>query len=521
VRAACFFLAAALVIAQDQNGGIAGVVTDAITHQPVKRATVSALPSGAMTSNAGLGQRSTAPQAATTDAAGVFAISGLPPGKYRLSVTHRSYPQTPGNRAGQQTIEVMAGVIKGPVTVELMPGASVTGHILDEDGDPLTGCMVSLRNFSNPNQYAGQTQSPSQEDGEYRVYGVASGKYTISAQCSGTVFQPRPLSSGPDPPPSLAYPVQFYPADAAHADAVELTAGSEKAAVDFQMRPSAVTQVRGTFSPSGADWRGSPSMSLELRPAVQSGPAAVEPNQRFARIDQASGTFEFRSVFPGSYVLTASSNGEDPASRIIAFTRVEVADRPAAAVLELRHAIDVNGTVEIENNSNSAVSSPNLQIRLVSQYSPGGSTAVAKVNDDGSFTIKSALPTPSLLRVNGPNLFVKSAWMGTTDVTNALVDLSSGMAGPLRIVLSTNTATIRGTAPAGQTVGAQFADDRGGVFNRFSNVDQSGQFTIKGLAPGKYRLFAADSPGPIPEQGGQEVTVGEGETAMIELKASQ
>jgi hypothetical protein len=161
LRAACFFLATALVIAQDQNGGITGVVTDAIT-----------------------------------DPAGAFAISGLSPGKYRLSVTHRSYPQTPGNRTGQQTIEVMAGAIKGPVTVELMPGASVTGHILDEDGDPLTGCMVSLRNFSNPNQYAGQTQSPFQEDGESRARSPAIEPSSPGFAIESVGFaRPEPLCS--------------------------------------------------------------------------------------------------------------------------------------------------------------------------------------------------------------------------------------------------------------------------------------------------------------------------------------
>ena len=77
------------------------------------------------------------------------------------------------------------------------------------------------------------------EDGSYRLYKIAPGKYVITAECSAVVFQPRPLSEGPDPPPKTAYPMQFYPAasDLKSAEIVELLPGAEKSGVDFRMRP--------------------------------------------------------------------------------------------------------------------------------------------------------------------------------------------------------------------------------------------------------------------------------------------
>jgi len=52
---------------------------------------------------------------------------------------------------------------------------------------------------------------------------------------------------------------------------------------------------------------------------------------------------------------------------------------------------------------------------------------------------------------------------------------------------------------------------------RSVRVEQSGQFRIDGLAPGRYRVAAGGSLEAIPEGGGREITVEEGETATVDL----
>jgi hypothetical protein len=141
------------------------------------------------------------------------------------------------------------------------------------------------------------------------------------------------------------------------------------------------------------------------------------------------------------------------------------------------------------------------------------------VNDDGSFTIKSVLPGEWRLRLMAPSAFVKSAWLGNDDVTHRPLDLTSGAAAPLRIVVSTNTATIKGTAPAGQTVFAGFVGDSEELFGwRGEGVDSNGQFTMSRLPPGIYRVAVADPGASPPDEGGQQVTVGEGESVTIDVK---
>lgn len=514
MKPAWFLLLALTACAQtpspDQTGSVSGVVTDAVTHMPVKKTMVTINPNGNFSGRV-------VPQSATTDASGAFTLTNLQAGQYRLIFQHQSYPQA---RFGgvSKNIEIKAGESAAAVNVELIPGAAVSGRIVDEDGDPVANCFVQVHPAKNLEQGVPMMGfSNSNQDGEWRAFGIAPGKFILSAQCGRAVFQPRPFSAGPDPAPSKAYPTQYYPlaTDAKGAQMVELTAGNEKSGVDFQMSPMPVTQVRGVFASGSANWPGG-QLAIQLTSFAEHG---VPGMNMVAGGD--NGKFEFQKVFPGSYILVVFSQGAEE-TRIGAWQRVDVGDKPVDLTLELKHAFDLSGKVEIETSASSAHPlTPNqINIQLVSQYQVGMPYPQGQVNDDGTFTLKGVLPAPWRLQLNAPQAFVKAAWLGSTDVTNAPVDLSSGAAGALRILVSTNTGTIRGSAPAGYAVYAQRIDEetlfRG---NQGTGVDQNGQYRFEGLAPGKYRLTIQESGLPVSDEGGQEITVREGETVMADLKA--
>jgi hypothetical protein len=326
------------------------------------------------------------------------------------------------------------------------------------------------------------------------------------------VFQPRPFSAGPDPPPSLAYPPQFYPAalDAASAQPIELAAGTEKAGVDFRMRPAHVTQVRAVLAPSSAEWRG---RHLFVR--------LIHGGDEIDGMSPASSgsAFQFSQVFPGAYVLLATTLG--PENLIGGIQRIEVKDQPVNTVIELKHAIDINGTVEIESGPNSAsIQLARIQIQMLPDQlvRPFITVAPASVKQDGSFTVNSVIPAQWRFQVYGATVFVKSVWLGTKELSGPLFDLSSGPIDTLKIVLSANTATIVGTAPPGSTVACRNLDDDLSFRESASQkVEQSRQFRIEGLAPGKYRVAAGESLEAIREDSGREITVREGETASVDL----
>jgi hypothetical protein len=499
VKSALLLLLALGAAAQERNGSIVGVVSDSVSHQPLRKAMVTLV----------LGNQPLGPDAGTDDA-GAFAFHDLKPGQYQLGVARRDYP------AGK-TIIVSPSENPDPVKIELIPGARVSGRILDEDGDPLIGCGVQARRAGHPEQIAFLQTASSDASSEYRLFGLQAGKYILAVQCALPAFQPRPFSAGPDPPPSLAYPLQFYPAalDAASAEPIELTAGTERAGVDFRVRPAHITQVRAVIAPSSAAWHGTDLFGGLVRPGDLSG------NEFRPMSPGSSGAFLFPQVFPGSYVLLVTTLDQE--NRIGGLQRIEVKDQPVNTVIELKHAVDIHGAVELESSAKSAnVQLPLIHIQLRPQYPADGgpiSVADAAVQPDGSFTVKSVIPVEWRLYISGASVFVKSVWLGTKESSGPTLDLSSWSPDTLKIVLSANTASIRGTAPPGSTVAYRDLDDKLG-FRLSVQVEQDGQFRIEGLAPGRYRLAAGESYDAIPEDGGREVTVQEGETATVDLSTN-
>jgi hypothetical protein len=487
------------VAAQDRKGSITGIVVDSVSHQPVRKAMVTLeFPSA----------DPLPPQSklVSTDDVGAFAFHDLKPGQYRVAVERHDYPVW-------KAITVSPSEDPDPVRIELVPGAIVSGRILDEDGDPLNGCWVQARPVEHPEQIASpQFARSASETSDYRLFGLRPGKYIMAAQCVVPAFQPRPFSAGPDPPPSLAYPRQFYPAapDAASAEPVELAAGIDRAGVDFRMQPVHVTQVRAVIAPSSAGWHGTDFFGGLIRQGD------LSDNELGRRMSpDSSGAFRLPQIFPGSYVLVVTSL--DPENRIGGIQRIEVKDQPVNTVIELKRAIDIHGTVELESGSHGAkVQLSQIRMHLVSDYSEFISGDETDVKQDGSFTLNSLLPIPWRIYVYGSSVFIKSVWLGTKELSGPTLDLSNGLPDTLKIVLSANTATIRGTAPPGTTVVYRNLDEKL-LLGPPRLVDQNGQFRIEGLAPGRYRVAAEESSEAIPENGGREITVQEGETATVDL----
>jgi hypothetical protein len=151
---AVFLLFAATLCAQtsgsDQIGGVTGIVKDALTHLPLKKVMVSINPMG----------RNPGAPAVATDISGAFTIPNLQAGPYQLIFQHPNYPQA---RFGgvNKSVSIKPGEVAGPVTVELIPGAAVSGRILDEDGEPIQYCFVQPHPAKNPEQAVPIAGNPS------------------------------------------------------------------------------------------------------------------------------------------------------------------------------------------------------------------------------------------------------------------------------------------------------------------------------------------------------------------------
>lgn len=481
--------------AQEQVGRISGTVVDSVSHLPVRKAQVMLL------------SRKGTSDSALTDASGAFAFSGLAPGVYDVQAGHRSYPQRPMGPT-RQSVTIRTGE-ETRVTLELVPGAMVSGRVVDEDGDPLAGCMVQVfASGRDTRDLAFAGSGSSNDNGQYRIPNILQGRYIAAIQCPRPVFQPRPLSPGPPPPPSLAYPPQYYSlaADPQGAQVLELSPGLDKAGVDFRMTPARVYSIGGPLTSAGADWRTRTDLMLMLVSRDRGQPRNF--GMMGADLDREKGTFEFQSVFPGSYTLLAYSHGDGNAPMGVQ-QALDVTDQPLAINLQLHPGVEITGTVEIDESQKTPPGGFHIRMNSMDQLGIGPE---AQAEANGTFTLKGVTPGTWQVQVFSQNMFVQSITAGGRELTDRILDTSRGPVGPLRIVLSTKTATIRGHGLPGRQIRIV---PLGNVerFSSMSMLDDRGEFSFRGLAPGAYRISVENG-----DPDGKEVTVAERETVTVDLK---
>jgi len=142
------------------NGVLHGKVTDAQNAQPIANASVSANPGGFVT---------------TTNSAGNYTFSAVPPGTYTLTFSATGY-----NGGTLTGISVSCGqTVIANIALQPMAG-SMTGTVTNlGTGAPLGGATITM----TPGGYTG----PSQSNGTYNITGVPPGTYTAVATLTGYI----------------------------------------------------------------------------------------------------------------------------------------------------------------------------------------------------------------------------------------------------------------------------------------------------------------------------------------------
>jgi hypothetical protein len=180
---------------------IAGVVvTAAESSGPVPRAVVTL-------NGAGLGSG----RLAVSDDTGAFRFPDLPPGRYTLAAARPGFVTTwfgsrrPGRGPGMP-IALGAGELVDDVSIGLIPGAVISGRVLDHLGRPQRRAVVSLL-VAAPRDggpaYAATTSAETDDLGEFRLWGLPPGRYILAVQ-PGFSFNGAVMSRGADIDAALA-----------------------------------------------------------------------------------------------------------------------------------------------------------------------------------------------------------------------------------------------------------------------------------------------------------------------------
>jgi protocatechuate 3,4-dioxygenase beta subunit len=510
-------LCAGLLAAQTQPAPdkcrVEGTVLNSVTGQPVPRVVVTLRSIGSFSRLPG---NVAAPATASTDAEGRFVFTSLAAGSYQISAQRDNFQYIPSRRS--EPLDLNAGDQKKDVLVQITPLGAIAGRVQNEEGDALPNVQVSVMIYQYTQagrQLMARNSASTNDLGEYRIFGLASGKYFVRA----ATFSGRVAAS-----PDETYLPMYYPGatDPSAAAMVELGAGQDMRSVDFTLHRIRAVTVRGrVVKPAGATL-----VNVSLT-AANGSMGAVNNGT-----NDPEGKFELRGAAPGAYTLTARSM---IANKMYAAQRpIQIgADDIEGIEMTLAPPADVSGVVRMEGNTTVKLS--DVRVSLLASLQGGNQ---ATVNDEGTFMVGNLAPDVYTINFYAPgNLFLKSARCGTTEVTESGVDLTAGGGCDLTITLSANGGQIEGQVqdddgkPAQGTLVTLIAEGkrRGDASRMTSSTDSNGHFKMVGVAPGSYRLYAweevnlnavlydPDFLKPF-ESSGESVQISEGDRKSVSLK---
>jgi protocatechuate 3,4-dioxygenase beta subunit len=546
-----FFLLAGSLLAQnsppasqtapkDTTCAISGRVVRLVGGEPLKKARVVLNPAD----DQGRAQKRREPHVAITDDTGKFAIPGIEPGRYRLTVLRsgyvtQEYGQKTPNRPGA-VLALDPGLKLEDVLFRMVSAGVITGRVLDEDGEGVPWVVIqALRStyIEGKKQLLAEGDVTTNDLGEYRLFGLTPGRYYLSATAGGRLAAMERGSIVRNVNDTPGYAPTYYPGtnDAARAAAVEVHGGEEATGVDFSMFPTRTYTVRGRVFNSIT---GKPGQGATVFLSRQENGTASFSFSRDSstRVDDPQGNFTLKDVTPGTYLLTAMSINEG--NRQTASQTVNVAGGDVEGLnLVIAPGVDLAGRLVLQGQVNAPLSE--LRVVLQPKVPELFGAHAAAVKPDGTFVLGGVGEGVYQVAVFGgsPDSFLRSANSGGDDVLEKGLDVSRGMPSSLEIVVSNAGASIDGLVlnsdalpvAAARVVLVPDAAHRGQRrLYKDATTDEFGRYALRGIAPGSYELFAweeveenawedPDFLGPWEGQG-TPVRVEDGSGKMIELK---
>ena len=535
-----------LAFGQDTGklGSIEGRVVNTATGEGIRRAEVVMRGSGVAARGARSEQMT---RAASTDAEGKFKFDGVEAGNYFLMVQKQGF--VPERRTGYagRSIRVTPGQEVSGLEYKLQPHAVITGRVVDDEGEPVQGIAVNVlqRRFMNGKRRWMQSNGGSTNDlGEFRIFNLPPGKVILSAMPGrrAMAFAGPLVATQFGGANEQQYVQTYYPNafDSEQATVIETKAGQTVSNVDIQLRRGTVFRISGRVT--DPDSQGGP---------MRFGVSAMRSDDMMRRGEGAStkpdGTFEIRGVRPGSYTLTATTYAQRPAAgqRRLGVVKLDVSDDVEGVAIEIKNGFKLTGSVAIQTANTGEKADPKSASVMFAPAEQGmffGPPPRVTVAADGTWSAENVVPgvyrlNATLRSTDGAPSYVAAVTVGGEDYLGRDLDMTLGPVGPIRVVLSTNSGTINGTLDTSEisSEGAGFAvaipaDAKFRLVDqvRPSPVAQDGSFSIRGLRPGEYLVFAFDQyqSGALEdpeifkqvEQKGVRVKVTAGQTSSAQVK---
>ena len=477
-------------------GVIQGTVLSGGTGQPLRRAQVVLKP--------------TDPKAGstfqTTDESGGFSFPKVATGRYTITVQRDGYLPLSAGRIGSYKMppifSVQSGQTISSFVFSMTPAGVVSGKVKFDDAEPAVNTTVQLyRSYYDRGRhgYVAAASARTDDRGEYRLHGLEPGSYYVAAlyqappRPPGAEEQERKDANG-NALPDLSYAVTFFPEAQKMSEAVpvKIAPGAEVGGIDIFLTLVHTVRVRGqVIGPAGVV--ANPRVALRWNDPDNTATVSAPVNLTFDK-DQ---NYEIQGVTAGPYLLMAS--GTQGGVTLTGRMPLNVGDADVGNVDVVIGGESMwSGKVRVEGEN--AALPAGLGV-LLEPRRPVTATEGAQVSENGEFSVP-FVPgeTYDLYVTNGPSdSYVKSVRVANAERLDQGLEASSGEAPvALDVVLGTHGGQVLGRAvtadpkvvASGATI-ALIPDPPSGRVQAYqtTNADEYGNFSLQGLAPGKYLLL--------------------------------
>jgi hypothetical protein len=525
------------------GGTVTGTVIAAGTSEPVADAEVAIATASAAFET-------------TTDANGRFSLADIPVGVHTILIRADGYFAAPAiPSAGAPTrAEVPVTIAQGALSVPLSPvtmirGAIITGKVVDPEGKPLPFAAVQALRPGPAAQLQTVAVRMTDDQGDYRLFWVPPGEYLIGVAPRA----PAPANlTVPGPRPPMTRTLFPNTTDVAQASKVAVKSGDEIRGIDISARldvsatplapppppppPSPGVKVSGQITNGLMPATGTGVLMLGSRKGEQ--PRQVGS----VALNAATVPFELPSVPPGDYDLfvrmpdNRGSVGAGGASNAWGRATLEVRDRNVEGVrMTIHPSLSVPGIVKIDGKPAPAgipkiVLSPMGSAGLIPNYR-GILDRGQTPGEGGKFAIPGAAEGDYEVLVQGlpDTAYVSDIRQGDTSIMITGVQVRETEPAAFEVLLATDGGTVEGiasgsdTKPAGGAMVVLVPEDRQllKLALKSGNAGPEGRYSIRGVRPGEYKLFAGP-PGqlPPPEALSEMLSKFESKAVKVTVKAA-
>jgi hypothetical protein len=432
------------------------------------------------------------PRIVRTDVNGHFVFSGLPAGRYRLTVTRDGFIR----QEYSKTVVVARDQAIPNVIFKLEPAPIIAGFIQDEFGEPVPNILVEALRRSydaRGNRILTRAASALTNDrGEHRIFWLDPGEYFLYAST------PPPAEG--EPPATPVAPTYFPGVtDAIAAKPIRVDIAREIRA-DFRLRHALLVPVAGyitnavTGKPVGA------SITL-TRPAEE--PSLARFNETSFASGPNAGAFRLAdSVPPGNYIVNAKSTSGETLS---GFTRIVIPSTtippppPYDVRLALSSPLSLSGRMFIQSDAATDLRGTHISLTSIDNAFPSPAAVAAQA--DGQFLVKNLSLGTYVVDVSQlpGDLYPKAARFGTKDVFEDSLTIDKVPEAPLQILIGTDGGHVDVSVFDSQNqlrhniqvvlVPDMTLRHRPDQY-RIAMSDDEGRVTLHGIPPGTYKLFA-------------------------------